>query len=281
MSVVFITGASRGIGAHLAAGLAGDGHHVIAASRSGDRPDAAGPELEIMSVVADVCDERSVNQAVERAVERFGGIDVVIANAGVGWFAPLEIMPPEAFALTIDTNLLGAVRLIRAAAPHLRSSGRGRVIAISSLAANSGLPGEAAYCASKAGLEAALESLRYEFLPFGVHVSVIQPGYTDGAGLVVSGRVPGTATDSVYAPLLEANDAGHDEIRRTAEGPDLILDAVREIVTADAPQFRWPLGEFGAGALELRHLPDDEVLAALTELFGLQEWMAQRSAAQS
>jgi hypothetical protein len=89
------------------------------------------------------------------------------------------------------------------------------------------------------------------------------------------------AADSVYELLLETNDAGHDEIRRTAESPDLILEASREIIAADSPTFRWPLGEFGTAAAELRQLPDDEVLAALTELFGLQEWMAQGSAARS
>jgi NAD(P)-dependent dehydrogenase (short-subunit alcohol dehydrogenase family) len=152
---------------------------------------------------------------------------------------------------------------------------------MSSLAAISGLPGETAYCASKAGLEAALESLRYELLPFGVHVSIIQPGYTADTGLVVSSRVPGMATGSVYEPLLVANDAGHDEVRETAESPDLVLDAIREVIASDEPAFRYPLGELGRDAAELRHLADDEVLAIISELFGLEEWMAQGSEEQS
>lgn len=281
MGTVFITGASRGIGAHVAAGLAADGHKVVAASRSGNRPEGAAPDLDIMSVVADVRDDDSVGAAMTEAVDRFGGIDVAIANAGVGWFAPLEIMPGPSFDETIDTNLLGSIRLIRAAAPHLRASGRGRVIAMSSLAAISGLPGETAYCASKAGLEAALEALRYELLPFGVHVSIIQPGYTAGTGLVVSGRAPGMATDSVYEPLLVANDAGHEEVRQGAESPDLVLDAIREAISSDKPAFRFPLGELGKEAAQMRHLADDEVLAIISELFGLGEWMAQGSGGQS
>lgn len=152
------------------------------------------------------------------------------------------------------------------------------MIAISSLAAYSGLPGEAAYCASKAGLEAAMESLRYELLPFGVHVSVIQPGYTAGTGLVVSSRAPGMATDSVYEPLLELNDRGQADTMDGAESPTLILDAVRDAMTNSVPRFRYPLGEFGEAAAQLGQLDDTEILAAFTELFGLEEWMAQDSA---
>ena len=277
MAVVFITGASRGIGAHLAIGLANDGHQVIATSRSGDQPAGATPDLKIRALAADVTDQTSMGEAVDRAVAEFGGVDVAIANAGVGYFAPLEIMPASALAETIDTNLLGAFRLFQTAAPHLRASGRGRVIAMSSLAAISGLPGEAAYCASKAGLEAALESMRYELLPFGVHVSIIQPGYTQGTGLVVSGRVPEMATDSVYEPLLVANDAGHDEIRETAESPDLILEAIRHAIASDEPAFRYPLGEFGAVMTELGHASDKEIMAAMTEVFGLEEWLTHGS----
>jgi NAD(P)-dependent dehydrogenase (short-subunit alcohol dehydrogenase family) len=126
-------------------------------------------------------------------------------------------------------------------------------------------------------LEAALESMRYELLPFGVHISIIQPGYTKGTGLLVSGRAPGMATDSVYEPLLVANDAGHDEIRETAESPNLILEAVRGAMASDTPAFRYPLGEFGTAMTELGHAGDEEIMKAMTEVFGLEEWLAQGS----
>lgn len=273
MAVVLITGASRGIGAHLAVGLAGDGHEVIAVSRSGDLPVGATSELAIRPLAADVTDQASISDAVDRTVTEFGGLDVAIANAGVGYFAPLEIMPATALGETIDTNLVGALRLFQAAGPHLRSSGRGRVIAMSSLAAITGLPGEAAYCASKAGLEAALESMRYELLPFGVRVSVIQPGYTEGTGLVVSGRPPEMETDSVYEPLLLANDAGHEQVRESAESPDLVLQAVRDAMASDEPAFRYPLGELGVEMTELGHAGDEEIMAAVVAVFGLQTWL--------
>lgn len=265
---ILITGASRGIGAHLAVDLATRGHLVLATSRSGSRPDGDAGNPAIEPIPMDVTDEVSVETAITHA----GRLDAVICNAGVGWFAPLEVMSDTSFANTIATNLLGAVRVIRHALPSLRSGRDGRIVVISSLSAISGLPGEAAYCASKAGLEAAMESLRYEVEPLGVRISIIQPGYTADSGLVVSGRAPGTPDGTVYEPLLALNDAGHDELRQAAESPNLISDAVREALDSPNPRFRYPLGALADTATSLRVASDDEVHATISEMFGVRDW---------
>ena len=181
-------------------------------------------------------------------------------------------MSDTSFEDTIATNLLGAVRVIRHALPALRSGGNGRIVVISSLAATRGLPGEAAYCASKAGLEAAMESLRHEVEPLGIRVSIIQPGYTADSGLVVSGRAPGTPGGTVYEPLFERNDAGHEQLRQAAESPSLICDAVRNALDSPTPRFRYPLGALADTATALRTASDDEAHAAIGEMFGVSDW---------
>ena len=268
---ILITGASRGIGAHLATDLASSGHTVFAASRSGRSPET--PHAEdfsgtIVPITMDVTDEVSVALALADSDR----LDTVICNAGVAWFAPLEIMSEASFDATIATNLTGAVRVVRHALRLLRHSGDGRVIAISTLAAISGLPGEAAYCASKAGLEAAMESLRYEVEPLGVRVSIIQPGYTADSGLVVSDVAPGTPGGTVYEPLIALNDAGHDRLRASAESPQLICDAVADALSAENPSLRYALGALAETATTLRHAPDHEVHATVSEMFDLRDW---------
>ena len=265
---ILITGASRGIGARIAIDLASDGHRVIAASRSGARPDGDAGAPNIEPIAMDVTDEVSVETALGKADE----LSAVICNAGVGWFAPLEVMPETSFEQTIATNLVGATRVIRHALPLLRENGDGRVIAISSLSAISGLPGESAYCASKAGLEAAMESLRYEVEPVGVGVSIIQPGYTAESGLVTSGRAPGTPGETVYEPLLALNEAGHDALRAGAESPTLVVEAVRDALCSPAPRFRYPLGALAPIAAALKSASDEEVHTTISEMFGVTDW---------
>ncbi len=216
----------------------------------------------------DVTDEASVASAIDAADD----LDAVICNAGVGWFAPLEVMSGTSFERTIDTNLIGAVRVIRHALPRLRASGDGRVVVISSLAAIAGLPGESAYCASKAGLEAAMESLRHEVEPLGVRVSVIQPGYTADTGLVVSGRAPGAPDDSVYEALFVHNESSHAAVRAGAESPALVCEALRDALEAPEPRFRYPLGSLAPVAHALRSATDDEVHTAIGEMFGVADW---------
>lgn len=216
----------------------------------------------------DVTDDVSVEKAVADA----GKLDALICNAGVGWFAPLEIMSDSSFERTIATNLIGAVRVIRHALPSLRSGHDARIVVISSLSAVSGLPGESAYCASKAGLEAAMESLRYEVEPLGVRVAIIQPGYTADTGLVVSGRAPETPSGTVYEPLLLLNEEGHDELRKSAESPSLVSDAVQDALCSPTPRFRYPLGALAETAASLRGASDDEIHAAISEMFGVADW---------
>ncbi len=169
---VLITGAARGIGAAVARRLHERGAKVVLA---GIEPDLLGRVAadcgNALAVVCDVRDREQVEGAVEAAVDKLGGLDVVIANAGVAAQLPILGGNPEVFERTIEVNLLGAYYTLQAAAPHIAHE-RGYALAISSLAAAVHAPLLGAYSASKAGVEALADSLRSELHSTGARVGV-------------------------------------------------------------------------------------------------------------
>ncbi|GAA3430623.1 SDR family oxidoreductase [Kutzneria kofuensis] len=169
--VVLITGAARGIGAESARRLASLGAKVALVGLEREQLEATAAECgpEAGAWEADVTDWEALETAVAGVVERYGAIDVVIANAGVAATGFVRSIDPAAFERTIEINLLGVWRTVRVCLPHLIRS-RGYCLVVSSLAAISHAPGMAAYSASKAGCEAFADSLRAEVRHLGVDV---------------------------------------------------------------------------------------------------------------
>jgi NADP-dependent 3-hydroxy acid dehydrogenase YdfG len=186
--VAFVTGASRGIGASVARSLAAQGVRVGLASRSGD-------DLGLPEALGVACDVRSLDQvetAVAATVERFGRLDICVANAGVGSYHTLADTPVEHIEEMIDVNLKGTIYAIRACVPHLIASGEGDVVTVASEAGRRGLPGEAVYCASKFGQVGLTRALDHELREHGVRCTNVCPGgvATDFALAEGYGRTP-------------------------------------------------------------------------------------------
>jgi NAD(P)-dependent dehydrogenase (short-subunit alcohol dehydrogenase family) len=182
----FITGGSRGIGAAVSRILAGAGAQVVVASRSGDDLGLDGA----LSVQCDVREPGSVATAVAAAVERFGGIDIVVVNAGVGAYGPILDLPPEHLEEMIAVNVLGAIHTVRATLPRLLESDAADLVTIASEAGRRGLPLEAVYCASKfaqVGLTAALD---HELREHGVRCTNVCPGGVATDFAMGRGRTP-------------------------------------------------------------------------------------------
>jgi NAD(P)-dependent dehydrogenase (short-subunit alcohol dehydrogenase family) len=182
--VAVVTGGSRGIGLAIARDLLRAGasvamsglheEHLREAARTLADAADGGSRLETMR--ADVGDDAQAQALVQRAVERFGGLDILINNAGVGDFAPVADMTPDVWRRVIGTNLSGVFYCCHAAIPALRRRGGGWLINISSLAGYNAFPGGSAYCASKAGLNAFSEVLMQEVRHDGIRVSYVMPG---------------------------------------------------------------------------------------------------------
>jgi 3-oxoacyl-[acyl-carrier protein] reductase len=198
-TVAVVTGGSRGIGLAIASALVSKGARVVITGRDQTHLDAAVATLgkSAHGVRADVSKPVEAARAVEAAVEQFGGLDALVNNAGVGMFSNVADMSVEKWQQTLDTNLSGVFYCCHAAIPRLKTRGGGWIINISSLAGANPFIGGAAYCASKAGLNAFSEALMQEVRYDNIRVSYIMPG---SVATGFSGRGDSGAADWKIAP---------------------------------------------------------------------------------
>ena len=180
--VAVVTGGSRGIGLAIAHALVAEGVNVTVTGRSEAHLSAARPRIEgaghgaVETLQADVRRFDDMRRVVDATVARFGGLDMLINNAGIGVFTGVAAMTPEQWSDVIDTNLTGVFNATHAALPHMQRRGGGFIINISSLAGKNPFADGAAYCASKAGLNAFSEALMQEVRYDNIRVSYVLPG---------------------------------------------------------------------------------------------------------
>lgn len=184
--VALITGAGRGIGAATARLLNDNGVRLALASRRGENPGIDGALVQ----ACDVRDPASVQSMVDATMERYGHLDIVIGNAGVGGYGPFLDLPPDQIEDMIDTNVKGLIYTLRAALPQLMNSDAADVVTVASEAGRRGLPNEAVYCSSKfaqVGLTAALD---HELRPLGIRCTNVCPGGVATDFAMGRGRTP-------------------------------------------------------------------------------------------
>ncbi len=182
--VVLITGASEGIGAAAAVAFAREGAHLVLAARSAERLatvaaecTAVAPAAQVLCHPTDVAEEAAVKGLIAAAVERFGALDVVVANAGMTMWCRLDALEDlGVLERLMRVNYLGAAWLAAAALPHLRRT-QGRLVAVASLAGLTGVPERSGYAASKHAMFGFFDSLRIEEAPNGVSVTLIAPDF--------------------------------------------------------------------------------------------------------
>jgi NAD(P)-dependent dehydrogenase (short-subunit alcohol dehydrogenase family) len=234
----FITGCSRGFGREWA----------IAALERGDRVAATARDLSslddlvqkygdaLLPLELDVTDRVADFAAVAQAHDHFGGLDIVVNNAGYGQFGFIEELSESDFREQLETNVFGAMWITQAALPHLREQGSGHILQVSSIGGISAFPGIGAYHASKWALEGFSQALAQEVAGFGIHVTLIEPGgfSTDWGGASARHAEPLPAYDETREEMQTARAA------RTAQpgDPNASAAAVLRIVDADEPPLR-------------------------------------------
>jgi NAD(P)-dependent dehydrogenase (short-subunit alcohol dehydrogenase family) len=174
----FITGASRGMGVDFARAAMAAGHAVVATGRNPDAvAKAVGDSDDLLVVQLDVTRPQDAEAAVKAAVDRFGGIDVLVNNAASFYAGYFEELAPEQIERQLTTTLIGSMNVTRAVLPIMRTQRSGHVVTISSSAGFAGFEYGTAYAASKFGVEGWMESLASEVEPFGIHTTIVNPGF--------------------------------------------------------------------------------------------------------
>jgi short-subunit dehydrogenase len=211
--VVVVTGASSGIGWALAKTFALQGARVGLVARRADKLASLAQEIGATGQVAtfaaaDVGDRQSVTAAIKQLRSELGPVNVLVANAGVGMPTLLQPMNIGGVEKMFRVNLLGTVYAIEAVLPEMLQRQKGHLVGISSLGAYKGLPGESAYCASKAAVNVYLEGLRIQLRSRGIRVTTVCPGFV---------KTPMTAVNKFHMPwLLEADEAARRIVRAIA-----------------------------------------------------------------
>ena len=219
--VALVTGAAGGIGAAIAKGLAASGARVVVADVKDGAETVAAVEAaggQALAVACDVADPEQVAAAVAAAVERFGSLDVLVNDAGIGGGAKLlHELHVDDWLRTVAVNLTGPFLCTRAAMPHLLASGRGRIVNIASTYGIVGAPLAPAYCATKGGVVNLTRQLAVDYSPLGVRVNAILPGYIDTdmggyrASLGPEGSVAANARRDAAAALQPIGRQAHAE----------------------------------------------------------------------
>jgi NAD(P)-dependent dehydrogenase (short-subunit alcohol dehydrogenase family) len=174
----FITGAGRGMGVEFAKAALAAGHDVVATGRNPEAiREALGPADELLAVELDVTSSEDAKAAVKAAVDRFGGIDVLVNNAASFYAGYFEELTPEQIERQLATSLTGPMNVTRAVLPVMRNQRSGNVVTISSSASLAGFEYGTAYAASKFGVDGWMESLAPEVEPFGIHTTIVNPGF--------------------------------------------------------------------------------------------------------
>ncbi|MEJ8655055.1 SDR family NAD(P)-dependent oxidoreductase [Streptomyces sp. MS1.AVA.4] len=231
MATWFVTGASRGIGAEIARAALAEGNNVVVGVRNPERvPDDLKNSDRVLAVALDVSDNDSIPQAVEAAVDRFGGIDVLVNNAGRGLLGALEeITDAEARSL-FDLNVFGLINVTRAVLPVMRKQGSGKLVHIGSRSGFEGEPGVSLYSASKFAVAGVSEALAAEMAPFGIQSMVVEPGvfrtdFLDASSLsVAANRIADYDNTPAHVTLDWIDKANHAQLGDPVKGAALIVE---------------------------------------------------------
>ena len=273
MSIALVTGCSTGIGFATAAALARAGHEVFAGMRNpGGSPElaqlAATENLSVTVVPLDVDSDESVRSGVRQILAAAGSIDVLVNNAGIGGGGPVEELDISDFRRVMETNYFGALRCIQAVLPGMREMNSGHILNVTSVAGRMALSPQASYAASKFALEALSEVLAQEVKPFGILVSIIEPGVI---ATPIFGKAPPRQWSSYY-PQAKRVSALFQASLQNPTPPSVVADKIVNIVNSHDATLRHPVGPDAKGFLEWRLSLTDEQLIEWVGVESDEQW---------
>lgn len=256
MKVWFITGASRGFGALMAKEALAAGDAVVATARNPKTvTDQIGDHPNLLAVALDVTNEGQAQEAAAKAVERFGRIDVLVNNAGYGLLGAVEEATAGEIEKLYGTNVFGLLKVTRAVLPSMRRQRSGHILNFSSIGGYQGHPGWGVYGSTKFAVEGLSESMASELEPFGIKVTIVEPGFfrtdflADNSLSVSAASIPdyvGTPAGNMRGFAADANHAQPGDPARLAVG-------IVTLVNSPNPPLRMPFGSDTVAVIEAQN----------------------------
>ncbi|OAH14585.1 oxidoreductase [Streptomyces jeddahensis] len=265
--VALVTGASSGIGKAAALALVEAGFDVVGTSRDTSR---VTPLDGVTFLDLDVAGDASVTAAVQQVADRFGRIDVLVNNAGMGLMGAAEETSVAQAQTVFDVNVFGVMRMVKAVLPHMRARGHGRIITLSSVVGFLPSPYMAVYAASKHAIEGYSESLDHEVREHGVRALLVEPAYTN-TGFEANSPRPDTPLQ-VYADQRRAFDRMMETAIKDGDDPAIIAKVIVAAATDPKPKLRYTAGPMAGRASTLRRIAPagvfDKQIRKLNQLAG-------------
>ena len=271
MKTVLITGCSSGYGKATAELFLRKGWHVIATMRKPDPGVLGGASSTLRVIQLDVTDESSVASAVHEGIAAFGGIDVLVNNAGIGLLSAFEATPLTTIRALFETNTFGVMAVTHAIIPHMRGRGEGVIVNVTSSVCFAAMPLVAAYAASKFAVEGFSEALFYELRTVGVRVKLVEPGYGPGTSFMAN------SADRMSGLIPPGYHAYARQLMESMQNPGLVTtatqvaDAVFAAATDETDQLRFPAGPDSEHLAQARwRSSDEEFLAGMRSRFRMK-----------
>lgn len=260
---VLLTGTSSGVGEAAVNAFLADGWNVIATARNPASILAGTENAQLLKARLDLTDNASIEAAFEAGAQRFGAIDVVVNNAGIGLGGPLEGVSLDQLREHFEVNVIGVAAVCRAAAAHMRPRRQGLIINVSSLAGRIGLPYLSPYSASKFAVEGLTEALYYELRPFGLRVKVIEPGGARTRFSHLWGDHP--AYEPVAGEVRKKLEQGSEK----ASPPERVAEVILTAAKDSRDRLRYPATDAASGLRMNRLLPGWAWRKIMAKGFGL------------
>ena len=260
--VALVTGSSSGIGFETSLALARNGFHTFATMRDLGKDEKIKQiiekeDLSIEILELDVDNEESVNRAIKTVSEKKGRIDVLVNNAGYGMWGTVEDVSIDEFKKQFETNFFSIIRLIQKVAPIMRKQNSGNIVNISSVAGRIGFPVSPAYISSKFALEGLSESLRFELMPFGINVIIIEPGVIKTNFFDSMKLSEKSQQDSTYKEITGKVISGVKMMAEMGTHPKEVADIVIKTLGEEKPLPRYVIGNDAMMFLEAKKMKTD------------------------